>query len=162
MNTGTFYSIVTSSILLMTLSSCVSPSEQFHNAAVANPAQLRTKNNNLFSAAYGSGVIVNVLEIDGKTTAGNMVAVPQPYLLSPGSHEVAVRLGGSYYSEAAGFFKIDVRAGNSYVLRGKNLNSVFTMEVVNTTGGAEKIEQVIKIIGHANQPPMMIPIVVNS
>jgi hypothetical protein len=144
--------------LLAGLVSCVSPSEQFLNSAAPNRAELRTKSDNLLSSAYGRGVILMVLDIDGKTVMG----VRPPYLLSPGNHTLAVRASGSYYAEAQDFLSFTFKPNSKYVLRGRNLGGVMHIQLVNTTGTQEIVEDTRRILAHRAAGPIYVPIMVGN
>ncbi len=153
---------VIAAVLTITLSSCISPNDQFKNTTHPKPAELRSKRDGVLATAYANGVWVKILEIDGKTTAGDFVGVPEPYLLSPGAHILAITIIGSWSTYVDGFVKISVKPENKYVLRGKHVGSVFVLEVVNTTSGQEVVEESFRVVQQNRRTSMYIPVVVSS
>jgi hypothetical protein len=143
------------------LSSCISSSDQFKNTTHPNPAEIRTQKSSALSTAYGNGVRVTICDIDGKTTFGNFKAVSEPFLVSPGKHELAVSIV-SIRSSSDGFHVHDFKAGQKYLIRGKQVGAIFVLEIVNTTSGEDKIESQIRTFGQQTPSPVFIPIVVSS
>lgn len=153
---------VIAAVLTFYLSSCISPDQQFKNSTHPKAAELRTKRDGFLSTAYANGVWVRILELDGKTTSGDFKGVPEPYLLSPGAHLLAITIIGSWSTYVDGFVKITVKPGNKYVLRGKHVGSVFVLEIVNTTSGQEIVEESFRVIQQNRPTPMYVPVVVPS